>query len=541
MDNLEIKRNMKLEKKTEEYGKKKFRCHGSIVLEKTGKSLATMLTFLIVSALDLFSDENVVEDSEIISTLLLCVGIVMAVVSIVVFFAVLKWRKTTITIEHDAIVWERNTLNKKTLTIGIQNISSINIERNLFERLIGTAKLKLDTASLSTADATDVEVILKKDVAMYYKTYLEMKMSEYGEHVDVKVTDDTSDEVVKVQEAAIVNTTANIEGNVTEVTYRYSLKDIWLHSLYDISIASVIFGIIVVLGGIFGMIVMFSDGEIRLAELVTALIQIGVFGYTTIFSIVGKFFRYYDFSVTRRGNRIYLKYGMLKIREYVVPIEKINCIHIKQSLVSRMFKRYNVSMECVGVGDNENEIAQLTLSLKIDELKERMALILPEYDMEQMDCIKPVASKAVYHKLMRIVWLTFFVICVNIGIYIGMTSIDDFGIEVTDYSFWIFDVVITAILYIWIILNMFMQMKVEAVGIGDEQLVVVNGTYRRDIIMISYRQIQYMTVRKSPISKLTELCAGEINILSGMLGTSKDIPYMQENDVNILGEKICSV
>ena len=138
-------------------------------------------------------------------------------------------------------------------------------------------------------------------------------------------------------------------------------------------------------------------------------------------------------------------------------------------------------------------------------------------------------------------WLTFFVICVNIGIYIGMTSIDDFGIEVTDYSFWIFDAVIIAILYIWIIVNMFMQMKVEAVGIGDKQLVVVNGTYRRDIIMISYRQIQYLTVRKSPISKLTGLCTGEANILSGMLGTSKDIPCMQESDVDILGEKICSV
>lgn len=41
-------------------------------------------------------------------------------------------------------------------------ISNVNTEQNLLERLLGTCKVKLDTNSMSTADQTDVKIVLKK-------------------------------------------------------------------------------------------------------------------------------------------------------------------------------------------------------------------------------------------------------------------------------------------------------------------------------------------------------------------------------------------
>ena len=77
-------------------------------------------------------------------------------------YNLLVWRKTYISIQDGTIVLERNTINKKINTFGIKNIANINIEQNIFERIISTCKVKIDTDSRSTADETDIEIVLKK-------------------------------------------------------------------------------------------------------------------------------------------------------------------------------------------------------------------------------------------------------------------------------------------------------------------------------------------------------------------------------------------
>ena len=72
------------------------------------------------------------------------------------------WSKTYIYVLNHAIIIEKNTMKKEKETIGIKNISNVNLEQNLFERLLRTCKVKLDTNSLSTADSTDVQILLKK-------------------------------------------------------------------------------------------------------------------------------------------------------------------------------------------------------------------------------------------------------------------------------------------------------------------------------------------------------------------------------------------
>ena len=79
---------------------------------------------------------------------------------------------------YTSIVIEQNTLNRKKNTIGIKNISNVNTEQNLFEMLLGTYKVKLDTNSLSTADKTDVKIVLKKAQAEWFKNAVMSLMEE---------------------------------------------------------------------------------------------------------------------------------------------------------------------------------------------------------------------------------------------------------------------------------------------------------------------------------------------------------------------------
>ena len=139
--------------------KERFRNHISIVLEQFG-SFFYIVLIMVVSGLAQNLERLKSEDFQFLFTdrafigALVCLFVILLLIGRNLFV----WAKTYISVQDQAIVIECNTLNKRKHTIGIKNISNINTEQNLFEMLIGTYKVKLDTNSLSTADKTDLHL-----------------------------------------------------------------------------------------------------------------------------------------------------------------------------------------------------------------------------------------------------------------------------------------------------------------------------------------------------------------------------------------------
>lgn len=514
---------------------KKFRCHCSIIIEKCGRIVGVVGFFVLANITEIArSMEDGSIDRAINKTGLLIACVFIAILTITLVISIINWRKTTIVIEEEAIIWEKNTLNKETLTIGIKNISSINIERNLFERIIGTAKLKIDTNSLSTAESTDVEYVFKYEDALMYKEHLEAK---------VKALSDEKEEFV--QQAYNPNDVmANFENPIIQkneqmvAEYISDGSEIVKHCLYEVSVVGLVLGLAFIGVGIFALKLALEAEVTSLEEILFAIVIIVSFTYATFKNIAGKYFNYYNLAVSRKGSRIYMKYGMFKIKEYVIPIEKINAIHIKQSLIGRIAGKYNVSMECVGVGDEQNETAQLTLSLSMDEIISRLSILLPEYNVQQVERIELIEKKAICHKLTRFAWITFFVVCLNVGIIIAMNTIDEFIITMEDIEIFIVEAIVVVLIYVFAAINMFLQMKTEAVGYGETHLIVATGSISRDIVMTSYDKMQYVTSKKSPISIFTGLTLSYMHILAGPMNQTKSIPYISEQQLEVLTDKM---
>ena len=104
---------------------KKFRCHGSIVLEQCAKVIGGIVFFGLVNFSDLLTKDFDAKSDGLIFGLIFT-GILAAILIVVLTFSIIRWRKTTIVIEEDAIVWEKNTLNRKTLTISIKSNIFVN-------------------------------------------------------------------------------------------------------------------------------------------------------------------------------------------------------------------------------------------------------------------------------------------------------------------------------------------------------------------------------------------------------------------------------
>lgn len=160
-----------------ESNEKRFRNHVIWIVEQIG-TLGMLILVALFGSSDMLPEmmEGLKENPESVIVFLVIIGVLLLIIIFLCLWRVRIWSKTWFTVSDTAVVMERNTLNQRKNTMGIRSISNINIEQNLLERLTGTARLKLNTDSLSTANETDMVIVLEKKDAQQLKQFILERM-----------------------------------------------------------------------------------------------------------------------------------------------------------------------------------------------------------------------------------------------------------------------------------------------------------------------------------------------------------------------------
>ena len=58
------------------------------------------------------------------------------------------------------------------------------------------------------------------------------------------------------------------------------------------------------------------------------------FVFSAVWDTLKDFIRYYDFRARRRGDRIHIRYGLLKKMEHTIPVSKIQALKIRQAFIA---------------------------------------------------------------------------------------------------------------------------------------------------------------------------------------------------------------
>ena len=295
--------------------REKFRCHPSIILEK----ISGIITFFVLLAISSFDDiAELAAEGGYIQNTLITIGI-LGVLSFIIMYNILIWSKTFISIEENTIIIKRNTIMSKENTYGVKNISNINLEQNIFEHMIGTYKVRIDTDSLSTANDTDIEIVLSKENAYEFKrNILELINMEKSKSVWNENKDISRDTKLDF-----------LQDDDIEYDLVYHTKDVIKHCFYNLQIRRIIFYLIIALIAIF--ISEELEGMSGIDLLVLAI------GIGIIQPIIVNLLKYYKFAIKRFEDKLYISYGMFKKRKYTIPVNRINAINIKQTTISRIF------------------------------------------------------------------------------------------------------------------------------------------------------------------------------------------------------------
>jgi uncharacterized membrane protein YdbT with pleckstrin-like domain len=281
----------------------------------------------------------------------------------------------------------------------------------------------------------------------------------------------------------------------------YSSAQLVKHCFSTLKLSWLLIGLATMITAIIGLQQQVDEVS-DLLDMLGAIIAILAFLATTIWNLVGDFFRLYDFRVYRSGNKLYLTYGLFNKREYVIPVEKINAVVIHQNLMARIMKRQYVELVCIGLGDEKKEGTQIMLASTMEELEANMKLLLPEYankihiSLEKQP--RSVIATKVPGYLVQALIGAVGAVCVYLRTPESLLGL-------------IFATVAVLLLRVF---QEILWYKTTELYCDEAGLAIASGVFTKRITYLDYYKIQTLKMKQGPFRKKYSLHQGEMHILA---------------------------
>ncbi len=439
----------------------KTRMHPSIILEKLISSFIFILLIGYSVVTSMLGDLSRAEIEATAGTLMKLglgiYGLILLVITILLliftFIFWISWENTYLSFNEESLIIEKGKLFKKITTIHLADIATINITRNILEKILGTSNLKID---LNTNNETyKGKLIFKNNKAKELKDEILMRSGKQKQ---------TENEEIE----SLVN---------------YTPKDVFKHMLLSTNILSIIVLIIVYLGVILGFTLTSNTKGVFLTILPLFIIIIPI-----IWSLFKSYLGYHNFKCTREKDNIKLSYGALTTYKYSIPIQKINAVIIHQTIQARILNYYLIEVVNAGIGEEEEEKTIISLYVKEKEKNKIIENIIPEY---QNEVIQTKGDKNVL-KHYLVSKLPLIIICIIVSPYTYFISL---------------------ILIPFILLIAYMQYKTKQIGNDNNLILITNGILNKRTIMVKYSNIELIQNNQKLLSKIFDTRSLQINVV----------------------------
>lgn len=509
----------------------KFRNHISIVIERFGTIFIGIVIVLAGSVLDDLKEiiKHMDNLKEYLADELVGIGLFLVLFLIALGWQLRQWAKTYISIQGQAIVIEKNTWNRKVKTIGIKHISNVNLSQNILEMMLGTCTVKLDTDSFSTADETDVKLVLRKEKAEWFRqTVFAIMESEnncsgaetHALNRNPQTESDSYKTGLTVEEESKKITATTVTANVNDM--------IW-HGVFAINLFAVLLAIGGIGGSVSSLVSAIKEGISgqNILEIVSGWAVAFFIGAAAVWDTVKDFIKYYQYQVTRKGDKIYISYGLLKKVSYIIPVKRIHAVTLKQTWIARIFKRYRVELINVGMGDDDEEKDAFFLLYQSQaDVIEKMQKLLPEFaEAIELPMQRQKKSVTILKAIPAAIWAVI------------LLAADQLAKEIIESHFlWIN----LACACGWLVVVMMLAggYITDAFAYDAKNFAVSCGVFGRETTYMHYPQIQYFSVNQNIVAKKLRVVKGNAYLLASASNSRHDLPYIQEEIVEELKEHL---
>ena len=378
----------------------KRRCHFTHIFELFARYIYVIVVTVITVCLNLADD--ILRDEEFVSRvkrflggelsaedvmILAAVGILLAVSALMLLYCAFRWRYTFVSAEENTLIYETGKFLKKRVAIPFEKINTIDMGRNLFERLVGTCRLKIDTGAYSTSqekNRSEMNLVFTLAEADEIRGYI-LRRAE---------TDADT-------EAALGSEKNPIVSKEPDWVIRAGAGDFILYGLTSSSVWKlfwmIVLGVMCVAELAEGLLAQTAEAVLPFAQdaietvtrhnlftlvLLLAAVYLGTAIVSDVYTMVWASIRFYGFRVAREGRSVIVRYGLITEKNYTLQVRNIHALIVRQNLFQQMLGRCSVEAVCMGFGDEKDETALLLPIIKQSKLNALLGVILPEYVTE---------------------------------------------------------------------------------------------------------------------------------------------------------------
>src|SRR5215212_721102 len=410
--------------------------------------------------------------------------VALFLLAIIVFAALaalwgfLSWRATTYVVTGNSFRLNRGVFQKSERTIPLDPVQSVDTVQGVIQRAFGVYEVRIETAGGGASEPDASLSALDRAAAQSLRREIEGSQRE------------------RVEES---------EGPT--VLRRLSTGDLLIAGATSGQIG-VAFSLLAVGSQFFDDFL--SDEFVRrLIEtlapnwlmLLMIFVPVGLL-LAWFLAIAGTVLAYAGFALSREGDFLYIKRGLLERREATIPLSRIQAIRVTEGLLRQPFGLAAVRVESAGYGEDAGVSTMLFPLLPHDEVQEFLAAATPEF------AVNPALEKLPRRALRRYVFRAV------VGYLILALAAALISFLVFQYAVGIlaFFLLLPAALYGWLCY------RDAGWAFEEDRLVVLYRSLGRKTAVAPRRRLQSREVTRSPFQRRVRLATFLAEVASGSGG-----------------------
>ncbi|MCX0409751.1 PH domain-containing protein [Clostridium perfringens] len=479
--------------------------------------------------------------------------VIIGVVLLAIIVSILKWKKEYMLLKGDEAHYHKGIFSKNTTIIPKKSFKSMDISQNLIERILGYKIVKIESPSREVGEEdikmslSDEDIALLKGFAfgtnkefnkelnnevsedfdlkenIFRESFLDSEFEKLKEDYDSTLNNRENineSKKVNINESEKVHTNNSKKVNIEEK--KISNKDLILYGFTSFNL----FIAIIFIFNAWGKIEKFINSE-YVDSVINGYIANEASKIGIIFAIVGLFLaliilkaiatvyyfmKYYNFTLSKEGENIKIKYGFFSTKEFSFKENSIKLIKLKSNPLRQLLRRYEINVVIKGYsGEGKEQIIMYPIG-NAKEVQDIIREFIPKWSIEGQGegirhgkifmIIKPVLImfliSLVAYLILQIKW----VCLINIISLITIPSS--------------------------ILKGRNINLKIE-----ENKVLAVTGGFFRTIHILKGKDIQAVGFNTNPIQEKNNI--GKI-VIDYYSENSEEInlPYMNKNYVEVL-------
>jgi len=254
---------------------------------------------------------------------------------------ILQYMRFSYRITPKQIVIQKGVIKRQNRSIPIERVQNVQIERNLVARLLGVAKVTIETAGSSATEGS-LEYVGLDDAHEIRQAVRSFQHRE------------TEDEEQEPAE----------EDEQSETLFSMSLSEVLLSGAFRFSLLyiAVMFSVLELVNPeVIIQRVLRSQGRIdQITNTMAAHPVITVIGTVVLAVFLGwisgiaiHLARYYGFELWLDGDKLRKRHGLFTVTEGTIPLKKVQALILRTNPLMRLFGWYELEVQTVGMNVDE--------------------------------------------------------------------------------------------------------------------------------------------------------------------------------------------